>query len=31
MFTGIISDINVLCGETEDPCRNFFNPFATNR
>ena len=30
LVTGIISDINVLRGVAEDPCRNFANPFATN-
>jgi len=30
LVTGIISDINVLCGNTDEPCRNIGDPFATN-
>lgn len=30
LVTGIISDINYLTGDVEDPCRNLHDPFATN-
>lgn len=30
LVTGIVSDINVLCGRAPDPCANFWDPFATN-
>lgn len=30
LVTGIISDIQVLAGEAEDPTRNWADPFKTN-
>ncbi len=30
LVTGIISDVQVLRGRTDDPTRNWFNPFDTN-
>ena len=30
LVTGIISDINYLTGDVEDPARNLHDPFATN-
>lgn len=30
LVTGIISDINWIRGETDDPIRNIGDPFATN-
>lgn len=30
LVTGIISDINILNGDVDDPTRNFHDPFATN-
>lgn len=30
LVTGIISDVNYVCGYTEDPARNLHDPFATN-
>ncbi len=31
LVTGIISDVNALCGNASDPCRNWWDPFKTNR
>jgi len=30
LVTGVISDVQVLCGRAHDPTRNWWNPFATN-
>ena len=30
LVTGIISDVQVLTGDASEPCRNWFDPFATN-
>jgi hypothetical protein len=30
VFTGIVSDVQALTGAAEDPCRNWWNPLATN-
>lgn len=30
LATGIASDVQVLCGAADDPCRNWWDPFATN-
>ena len=30
LVTGIISDINWIAGEADDPARNIHDPFATN-
>ena len=30
LVTGIISDINWIAGEADDPTRNIHDPFATN-
>lgn len=30
LATGIVSDVNVLRGVADDPCANFWDPFATN-
>lgn len=30
LVTGIISDVQVLCGDAPDPCNNWWDPFATN-
>lgn len=30
LVTGIVSDINCLTGEVDNPCRNLHDPFATN-
>lgn len=30
LVTGIISDVQALCGEATDPCRNWADPFKTN-
>ena len=30
LVTGVISDFQVLAGRTDDPTRNWFNPFAVN-
>ena len=30
LVTGIISDVQALCGVADDPCRNWQHPFATN-
>lgn len=30
LVTGIISDVQVLCGEAPDPTHNWWNPLATN-
>lgn len=30
LVTGVISDVQYLCGYADDPSRNWWNPFATN-
>jgi hypothetical protein len=30
VVTGIVSDVQALSGAAEDPCRNWWNPLATN-
>jgi hypothetical protein len=30
LVTGIISDVQVLTGAADDPCRNWWEPFRTN-
>lgn len=30
LVTGIISDVQALTGDASDPCRNWYDPFATN-
>ena len=30
LVTGVISDVQFLCGRAHDPTRNWCNPFATN-
>lgn len=30
LVTGVLSDINVVCGRAPEPCANFWDPFATN-
>jgi hypothetical protein len=31
LVTGVISDVHVLCGNVREPCRNWADPFKTNR
>ena len=31
LVTGVISDVQVLAGRAPDPCRNWWDPFKTNR
>lgn len=30
LVTGVISDVQALTGDACDPCRNWYDPFATN-
>lgn len=30
LVTGIVSDVQCLTGDVYDPCRNWWDPFATN-
>lgn len=30
LVTGVISDVQYVCGYADDPTRNWWNPFATN-
>lgn len=30
LVTGIVSDVQALTGDARDPCRNWYDPFATN-
>ena len=30
LVTGVISDVQFVCGYADDPARNWWNPFATN-
>jgi hypothetical protein len=30
LATGIVSDVQFLCGRAPDPCQNWADPFATN-
>ncbi len=30
LVTGVVSDVQVVCGQAHDPCHNWWDPFATN-
>lgn len=30
LATGLVSDVQALCGRADDPCNNWWDPFATN-